>query len=77
MAVESTGGAEFRSLVFEVDGPFRQDIIGMTAEEDRVAVEVEGEGRLRDGVVYRMNYHFLLVSVMDSSTRSKNTVTPQ
>jgi ketosteroid isomerase-like protein len=49
----------------------------MTAEEDRVAVEVEGEGRLRDGVVYRMNYHFLLVSVMDSSTRSKNTVTPQ
>lgn len=34
-------------------------ITGMTAEHERVAVEVEAEGLWKDGKVYRNTYHFL------------------
>ena len=34
-------------------------IIGITAEHDRVAVEVEAEGAWKDGRPYRNTYHFL------------------
>lgn len=59
----------FAHLFSIMDGAFRQDIVGMTVDGDRVAVEVEGEGRLADGVVYKMNYHFLLI-VRDGLIRS-------
>jgi len=35
-------------------------ITGITAENDRVAVEVEAEGSWKDGRPYRNTYHFLL-----------------
>jgi ketosteroid isomerase-like protein len=35
-------------------------IIGVTAELDRIAVEVEAEGSWSDGSPYRNTYHFLL-----------------
>jgi ketosteroid isomerase-like protein len=35
-------------------------IKGMVAEGDKVAVEVVGDGRLRDGRRYQNEYHFLL-----------------
>jgi ketosteroid isomerase-like protein len=35
-------------------------IIGITAEYDRVAIEVEAEGNWKDGRPYRNTYHFLL-----------------
>ena len=37
----------------------RFTIHAVTAEEDRVAVDCEGEGRFRDGTPYRNSYHFL------------------
>jgi ketosteroid isomerase-like protein len=35
-------------------------ITGITAEHDRVAVEVEAEGSWKGGTLYRNTYHFLL-----------------
>ena len=35
------------------------DILNMTAEEDRVAVEATAEGKHASGQVYRNHYHFL------------------
>jgi ketosteroid isomerase-like protein len=37
----------------------RFTIHAMTAEDDRVAVDCEGEGRFRDGTPYLNTYHFL------------------
>lgn len=39
----------------------RFDLISMTAEGERVAVEAEGHGRHAGGGVYDQKYHFLLV----------------
>ena len=39
----------------------RFDIVAMTAEGDRVAVEAEGHGQHAAGGVYDQKYHFLLV----------------
>jgi ketosteroid isomerase-like protein len=36
-------------------------IVGMAAEEDRVAVEVEGKCQLPDGRRYDNHYHFMLL----------------
>jgi ketosteroid isomerase-like protein len=38
----------------------RFDIVSMTAEDNRVAVEAEGHSNLKDGTPYDNNYHFLL-----------------
>lgn len=37
----------------------RFTIHAMTAEDDRVAVDCDGEGRFRDGTPYLNTYHFL------------------
>ena len=38
----------------------RMTVRGVTAEGERVAVEVESHGELRDGKVYNNHYHFAL-----------------
>ncbi|MCB2062038.1 MAG: nuclear transport factor 2 family protein [Novosphingobium sp.] len=54
--------AEFRALVERVastKAPSVMTIHHVTAEEDRVAIECQGKGRLHDGRAYENTYHFL------------------
>lgn len=46
----------FRSLLA---GPMSLTVKGVTAEGDRVAVEAESYGPLKNGKVYNNTYHFL------------------
>jgi hypothetical protein len=39
----------------------RMTVTGMTAEDDRVAVELTGHGELQNGRVYQNEYHILMV----------------
>jgi uncharacterized protein len=43
-----------------LDGPLNLEILSMTAEGDRVAVEAASHARLVDGQAYENQYHFLL-----------------
>jgi ketosteroid isomerase-like protein len=43
-----------------LDGPMPMTVLGMVAEGNRVAVEVRGHGKLRDGRRYENEYHFLI-----------------
>lgn len=43
------------------DGTFRQWVVSMTAEEDRVAMEVASYAKLPSGLEYQNRYHYLLV----------------
>jgi uncharacterized protein len=55
--------AEFRALVERVastKAPSVMHIHHVTAEEDRVAIECDGKGRLHDGRVFENTYHFLI-----------------
>lgn len=47
---------QFNSLA---DGPTRMDIVAVTAEDNRVAVEANGHAKLKDGRIYANTYHFL------------------
>lgn len=47
-------------LLGKLDGGLRMTIKGITAQADRVAVEVESYGELTNGRVYNQEYHFLL-----------------
>ncbi len=38
----------------------RMTVKGLTAEDDRVAVEVDSYGELQNGRIYNQQYHFLL-----------------
>jgi len=42
-----------------IPGGMRMIVHGVTAENDRVAVEAEGDGIWRDGRQYHNHYHFL------------------
>jgi ketosteroid isomerase-like protein len=44
-----------------LDGPFSLTVKGVTAEGDRVAVEAESLGKLRNGRTYNNTYHFLFL----------------
>lgn len=53
---------EFRTLVERTAGaksPSHMTIRHVTAQEDRVAIECDGAGRLHDGRAYENTYHFL------------------
>lgn len=54
-------GAEknFTRIMAMFDGPMEYRIHSMTAEDDRVAVEFEGMGKLKIGRDYNNLYHFL------------------
>jgi ketosteroid isomerase-like protein len=42
------------------DGKLRFEVKGATAEDDRVALELEGRGELKNGRVYNNRYHLLI-----------------
>ena len=56
--------AEFMALAdgFQglVESPITMTVKGVTAEGDRVAIEAESYGKLRNGKIYNNTYHFLL-----------------
>jgi ketosteroid isomerase-like protein len=56
--------AEFMALAdgFQglVESPITMTVKGITAEGDRVAIEAESYGKLRNGKIYNNTYHFLL-----------------
>jgi uncharacterized protein len=46
-------------LLAAIDGVFTLRVKGVTAEADRVAVEVEGFAKMKSGKTYQNRYHFL------------------
>jgi ketosteroid isomerase-like protein len=49
-----------RRMEGALEAPMPMAVKGMVAEGDKVAVEVVGDGRLRDGRRYQNEYHFVL-----------------
>jgi len=47
-------------MTAQLDGPMPMTVLGMIAEGDKVAVEVQGHGKLRDGRRYENEYHFAI-----------------
>lgn len=50
----------FHNMVSQFDGAMQMTVRGLIAEGDKVAVEVVGDGKLRDGRRYQNEYHLLL-----------------
>jgi hypothetical protein len=50
----------FERMTAQLDGPMPMTVLGMVAEGDKVAVEVQGHGKLRDGRRYENEYHFAI-----------------
>lgn len=48
-------------LAPKMEGAMRVTPNGLTAEGDRVAVEAESYGKMKNGKVYQNKYHFLFV----------------
>ena len=48
-------------MVSQLKDGLKMTVKGMTAEDDRVAVEVESYGELNNGRVYNQEYHALMV----------------
>lgn len=53
-------GRLFRRMVAALEGGLKMTVVGMIAEGDSVAVEVESSGDLKSGREYRQQYHFLI-----------------
>ncbi len=49
----------FEGVLDRFVAPPDMRIIAVTAEDDRVAVEVEGRGRMRSGIDFANTYHML------------------
>jgi uncharacterized protein len=45
----------------KINGPLRITPTGVTAEGDRVAVEAESFGKMKNGKIYQINSHFLFL----------------
>jgi ketosteroid isomerase-like protein len=52
-------GRLFRRMLEQLEDGLKMTVLGSIAEGDRVAVEVESSGDLRNGRRYRQQYHFL------------------
>lgn len=52
--------ALFDRMLSQLTNGLKMTVLGTVAENDRVAVEVESSGDLRNGRQYRQQYHFLL-----------------
>jgi len=61
--------ALFDRMLSALDGGLKMTVLGTVAEGDRVAVEVESSGDLRNGRRYRQQYHFL-ITVRDGKIAS-------
>jgi uncharacterized protein len=53
-------GRLFHNLTGQLKGGLKMRVKGMIAEGDKVAVEVESYGELKNGRVYRQEYHPLM-----------------
>jgi ketosteroid isomerase-like protein len=51
----------FNRMLAQLENGLQMTVTGSVAEGDRVAVEVESTGDLRNGRRYRQEYHFLMV----------------
>jgi ketosteroid isomerase-like protein len=54
-------GRLFHRMLEQLEGGLKMTVVGSIAEGDRVAVEVESSGDLRNGRRYRQQYHFLVI----------------
>lgn len=54
-------GRLLRGAARAIPGGMQIEIHGITAEQDRVAIEVESNGIWQDGRSYHNHYHFLIV----------------
>src|SRR4051812_6688162 len=54
-------GRLFNRMLQQLESGLKMTVVGSIAEGDRVAVEVESSGDLRNGRRYRQQYHFLIV----------------
>jgi ketosteroid isomerase-like protein len=50
----------FNGMLAQLKNGLEMAVKGMTAEGDKVAVEVESRGELQNGRVYNNEYHFLM-----------------
>jgi ketosteroid isomerase-like protein len=50
----------FQRMLAQLPDGLRMTVIGSLAQGDRVAIEVESSGDLRNGRQYRQQYHFLI-----------------
>jgi ketosteroid isomerase-like protein len=50
----------FNRMLAQLDDGLKMTVTGSVAEGDRVAVEVESSGDLRNGRRYRQEYHFFM-----------------
>ena len=50
----------FERMLSQLENGLKMTVLGTVAEGDRVAVEVESSGNLRNGRRYRQQYHFLI-----------------
>ena len=50
----------FGRMLDQLEGGLQMTVLGLLAEGDDVAVEVESQGDLRNGRKYRQQYHFLI-----------------
>ena len=52
---------QFEAIGSRLAGPMTLEVVGITAEGERVAVELEGDAPTTDGRRYQNQYHFLFV----------------
>jgi uncharacterized protein len=53
-------GRLFRRMLDNLDGGLHMTVLSAIAEADRVALEVVSSGDLKNGRLYRQEYHFLM-----------------
>jgi uncharacterized protein len=53
-------GRLFRRMIENLSSGLRMTVLSSTAEADRVALEVISSGDLKNGRLYRQEYHFLM-----------------
>ncbi len=53
-------GRLFQRMIDQLESGLKMTVLGSVAEGDRVAVEVESSGDLRNGRKYRQQYHFAI-----------------
>jgi ketosteroid isomerase-like protein len=53
-------GRLFRRMLDNLDGGLHMTVLSSIAEGDRVALEVVSSGDLKNGRLYRQEYHFLM-----------------
>lgn len=50
----------FKAMLDQLQGGLKMTVLSAIAEGDRVALEVESQGDLKNGRCYRQQYHFLI-----------------